>query len=280
MNNRFYTGIIFFLTSYLQYILPSNLVGGKFLAFFWFLFMFGIVLISDGITEKFIEKSLLNEIIRNKKNLISFFLISIAGGIILEGVAQWLGKLWIYPYFDTYSYFVFFIFGFGFYWLMITESYLAIKAILDYVYRGKNIVRNYYWFEPFFYKFLGIAGFILVPLSAFFMLRDYTINGGYIFDISNQVNHKMNFIYIIIIFLGIWFILESIEYLRKKTSLIKDIFHHYYNPLASILIASFILAIIMETENVFHGFWLYTNWPFENIQFLNLPIMMFIAWPL
>ena len=98
--------------------------------------MFGIVLISDGITEKFIEKSLLNEIIRNKKNLISFFNFN-SWRNYFRGVAQWLGKLWIYPYFDTYSYFVFFIFGFGFYWLMITESYLAIKAILDYVYREK-----------------------------------------------------------------------------------------------------------------------------------------------
>lgn len=280
MNRNFYKGIIFFLLSYLQYFLPTDLVGGKVLAFFWFLFMFGIVLISDGITEKIYNKSLLGEIRKSKKNLILFFIISIAGGIILEGVAQWLGKLWIYPYFNTYSYPVFFIFGFGLYWLMIAESYLATKAILDYIRRGKNIVRNYYWFEPPFYKFLGIVGFILVPLSAFFMLRDYTINGGYIFDISNQINYKVNFVYVITIFLGTWFILECIEYFRKKTSLIKDIFHHYFNPLASILLASFILAIIMETENILHGFWRYTNWPFENIQFLNLPIMMFIAWPL
>ena len=280
MNRNFYKGIIFFLLSYLQLLLPFNFVNGKILAFFWFLFMFGIILISDGITEKIYKKSLLREIRKSKKNTILFFIISIAGGIILEGVAQWLGKLWVYPYFNAYTYSIFFIFGFGLYWLMIAESYLATKAILDYIRRGKQIVRNYYWFEPPFYKLLGLIGAILVPLSAFFMLHDYTSNGGYIFDISSHTNYKVNFIYIITIFLGTWFVLECIEYFRKKTSLLKDIFHHYFNPLAAILIASFILAIIMETENIPYGFWQYTNWPFENIQFLNLPVMMFIAWPL
>src|SRR3989344_6200843 len=185
MNRNFYKGIIFFLLSYLQLLLPFNFVNGKILAFFWFLFMFGIILISDGITEKIYKKSLLREIRKSKKNTILFFIISIAGGIILEGVAQWLGKLWVYPYFNAYTYSIFFIFGFGLYWLMIAESYLATKAILDYIRRGKQIVRNYYWFEPPFYKLLGLIGAILVPLSAFFMLHDYTSNGGYIFDISS-----------------------------------------------------------------------------------------------
>ena len=112
------------------------------------------------------------------------------------------------------------------------------------------------------------------------MLRDYMQNGGYIFDISNRINYKVNFIYVVTIFLGTWFVLESIEYFRKKTSLLKDIFHRYFNHLASILIASFILAIIMETENIPLGFWIYTNWPFENIRLLHLPIMMLVAWPL
>lgn len=280
MNRKFYKGLMFFLLSYLQFLLPVEFINGKTLMIFWFLFMFGIVLIGDGITEKIYKKSLLREIKKNKKNTILFFVISIAGGIILEGVAQWLGKLWIYPYFNFYTYSVFFVLGFGLYWLMIAESYLATKAFFDYLRRGKQIVRNYYWFEPLFYKLLGIIGVILVPLSAFFILSDYTSHGGYVFDISNQINYKVNFIYIITIFLGTWFVFECIEYFRKKTSLLKDIFHHYFNPLVSILIASFILAIIMETENIPFGFWRYTNWPFENIQFLNLPVMMFLAWPL
>src|SRR3989344_6195330 len=279
MNRNFYKGIIFFLLSYLQLFLPQELVNGVVLTFFWFLFMFGVVFMSDGITEKIYEKSLLREIIRSRKNTISFFVISVIGGIILEGMAQWLGKLCVFPYFSIYSYFSISILGFGLYWLMIAESYLATKAILDYVSRGKNIVRNYYQFEPPFYKFIGIIGTILILFSIFFMLRDYMQNGGYIFDISNRINYKVNFIYVVTIFLGTWFVLESIEYFRKKTSLLKDIFHHYFNPLASILIASFILAIIMETEIIPHGLWRYTNWPFENIQFLGLPVMIFIAWP-
>lgn len=254
MNRKFYKGIIFFLLSYLQFFLPLEFISGITLTIFCFLFMFGIILISDGITEKIYKKSLLREIRKSKKNTILFFVISIAGGIILDGVAQWLGKLWVYPYFNIYSYAILFILLFGSYWLMIAESYLATKAIFDYLRKGKQIVRRYYWFEPLFYKLLGLIGVILVPLSMFFILRDYSSGGGYIFDISNRVNYKVNFVYVIMIFLGVWFILECIEYFRKKTSLLKDIFHHYFNPLASILIASFILAIIMEVENIPFGF--------------------------
>ena len=95
MNKTFYKGIIFFLLSYVQLLLPASLVSGKVLAIFWFLFMYGIILIGDGITQKIYNKSLLHEIRKSKKNMISFFVISVLGGIILEGVAQWLGKLWV-----------------------------------------------------------------------------------------------------------------------------------------------------------------------------------------
>lgn len=282
MSRKFYKGIIIFLLSYLQFFIPHNFVGAKILAVFWFLFMYGMILICDSITQKVYGRSLWNEIRKNKKNLISFFTVSIIGGIILEGVAQWLGKLWFYPYFNTYNYAVFFILGFGFYWLMIAESYLATKAILDYFRKGKQFIKNYSHFETSFYKFLGLIGAILVPISVFLMFNDYSVaGGGYIFDIGKEVSHKINFVFVIMIFLGTWFILESVEYFRKKTSLLKDIFQHYFNPLIAILIASFVLAIIMETENILQGFWVYSNWPLANIKFLSLPItMLFIAWPL
>ncbi|TSC92613.1 MAG: hypothetical protein CEN91_391 [Candidatus Berkelbacteria bacterium Licking1014_85] len=280
MNRTFYKGIIFFLFSCLQIFLPKRLVSWEILTIFSFLFNISIVLISDGITQKISKKSLLQEICRSKKNIAHFLLISVAGGIILDGVAQWLGKLWVYPYFNFYIYLLFFVPGFGLYWLMIAESYLATKAIIDYLRKGKQVVRNYFSFEPRLYRLLGIIGIILIPLSVIFMLHDYFVQSGYIFDVSNPVNYKVNFVYVIAIFLGTWFVLEYIEYSRKKTSLLKDIFHHYSSSLISILIASFVLAIIMEFENIPVGFWIYTNWPLEHIRVFGLPLIMFIAWPL
>lgn len=242
--------------------------------------MLGIIFISDGVTQTIYKKSLLREILKNKRNTISFFAISMVGGIVLEGVAQWLGKLWIYPYFNPYFYFIFFIFGFGLYWLMIAESYLATKAVVDLLKKGKQIIRGTFRFEKGLYKILGIIGIVLIPMSMFLIFNGYLNQGGYIFDISTKVDYKVNFVNVIMMFLGAWFVLEYIEYRRKKTSLLKDIIHDYSSPLISILIASFLLAIIMELENIPHAYWVYTNWPMEQIRFLNLPITMFLAWPL
>lgn len=266
MNPKFYIGILFFLLSYFQFLLPGNLIDFRTLSFFWFLFMLGIVYIGDGVTQKIYNKSLLHTLFKNKKNTILFLLISIAGGLLLEGTAQWLGKLWIYPYFNGYIYSLGIIFGFGLYWLMITESYLGTKAVIDYLSKGKHTVKAPLKLEAIIYRFIGAAGIILVPLSIFLILKDYSTQGGYSFDIASPVEYKVNFVYVILIFLGAWFILEYIEYYRKKTSLLKDIFHNYFSPIIAIVIASFFLAIIMETENILHGYWIYTNWPLPHIQ--------------
>ncbi|MBI4226191.1 hypothetical protein HY612_03720 [Candidatus Roizmanbacteria bacterium] len=280
MNKKIYIGIVLFLLSYLQFLLPNNLIFAEILTIFWFLFMLGIILISDGLTQSIKHKSLLYVVLMNKKNFFSFIIISAIGALLLDGVAQWLGKLWIYPYFNFYFYFVFFFFGFSFYWLMIAESYLAVKAIIDYLKKGKQIVQRTFRFEQRLYNILGVIGVILILLSLILIFNDYLNQGGYIFDISKNTGYKVNFLIIIMIFVGIWFVFEYIEYKYKKTSLLKDIIHHYPTPLVSILVASFLLALVMEIENLYHGFWVYTNWPLEEIRFLNLPVIMLLAWPL
>ena len=112
------------------------------------------------------------------------------------------------------------------------------------------------------------------------LLHDYSWQGGYQFSVASTISHKVNFSYIILIFLGVWFLAESSEYSQRKTSLLKDILHRYYIPLFAILIASFALAITWEIQNITYSFWTYLNWPLENIKFLGLPMIMFLAWPL
>lgn len=280
MKPTFYGGIVFFFLSYLQLVIPDTYVTGRTLVVCWFFFMTGIVLMCDGVTQRLNGKSLLRQIIKRKDEAMRFFVISVAGGIMFEGVAQWLGKLWVYPYFSIYTYALVFALGFSLYWLMIVESYLATKTVIDYVRRGKRIIRNHWRLEPGLYRALGLLGFILTPLSVILILKDYSARGGYIFSISRPVDYKVNFIYVITLFLGTWFLLEYIEYARKKTSLLKDIVHEYFAPLAAILIASTVLAVVMETENGSHAFWVYTNWPLERIKVLGLPVMVFVAWPL
>lgn len=284
MSRKFYFGLIFFVASYLQFLLPPELVNFRNLTILNLAFMLGVIYICEEITLKLKNKSILHEIRKNTKNLIAFVVVSTAGGILLDGIAKWLGKLWIYPYWNFDMYLFLFIPGFAIYWLMIVESYLATKAIIDYCHDGRHIVGQSFGFEKYLYKFLGIAGLALITISAIFIASNWYQGDKYIADLRDVYNitenFKTNFSYLMLVFLGVWFSLEFIEYSRKKTSLIKDIAHHYFSPPVSILLGSFLLAIIMETQNAPLGYWIYTNWPLQNFQLFNLPILMYLVWPL
>lgn len=278
MNQKLYSGIIFFFLSFIHLFLAKDLVTIRVLTLSWFSFMLGVAWVCDWITLRIYGTSLIGEIQRNKESRRSFFIVSAIGGFLIEGIAQWLGKLWIYPYFSVPVYFLFFTLGFSAYWLMIAESYLATKAIVDLLNSGRHSISEAFRFEKIIFILLGIIGVILIPASIFLMLRDYSPN--YIFDIARPVTYQVNFLYILSMFLGTWFLLEYIEYRRQRLSLIKDMLHNFFSPLISILIASLSLAIIMESLNVPYGYWVYTNWPFEHITFLGLPVSMLLAWPI
>lgn len=284
MNKEFYIGIAFLVVSYLQFLFPTESANFLNLTILNLAFMLGIIHICEGTTIKLKNKSIFREIRRNAKNLIVFVTISTVGGIFLDGIAKWLGKLWVYPYWNFYIYLLFFIPGFAIYWLMIVESYLATKAIVDYLHKGKQIVGRYFAFEKYLYKFFGVAGLVLTAFAIIAIYINWYQSGGYIADLrdiySVTENYKIFFLYVIILFFGFWFLFEFIEYSRKKTSLVKDIAHHYFSPIVSIFLGSFFLAIIMETQNAPLGYWVYTNWPLQNFHLFELPILMYFAWPL
>lgn len=167
---------------------------------------------------------------------------------------------------------------------MIGESYLATKAIIDLLHKGTKRVTAYFKFEPTLYKALGASGALLVLFSAWFIFSDYIAAQGQALITSQDlgmktVSCKFNFFYGFPLFLGLWFIFEFIEYTRKKTSLLKDIIHHYPGPLVSILIGSILVAILMESQNAFHGLWIYVNVPLERFQFFGISPFVLLGWP-
>ena len=281
-NNKIklFSGLILFFLSYLPAFSPGYSPHLWSLGIFCVFFQLGIVLICESITWRIAQKSLARSIFKNKKTFFQFLSITTIGGLGLEAVAQWIGKLWFYPYFSLAIYASVFVGGFALYWLTIIESYFAVKSILDTFRKGKKSIKKYYNFEKIILPILGIIGAILIPVFTLLLLNDYSQQGGYRFNIASTISHKINFSYIILIFLGMWFLAESSEYSQRKTSLLKDIFHHYYVPFFAVLIASFVLAIAWKMQNTTHNFWIYLNWPLENLKILGLPMTMFLAWPL
>lgn len=281
IKTYFYLSLIFFAVSILVLYGYHN----KWTVMFPALFNFaGIILLSESITLRFRGKSLFSEIIKSRQNLMTFIVITAIGGIILDGVGKFLGKLWIYPYWDYKFYSVFVFPAYAVYWLAIVESYLAVKAITDFLIRGRHIIYKSFKFEKIFYRLLGIAGFILLIASAIIIFQDYSSQTAAFF-IENEIadtskSYVVSLNIVLLIFLGCWFILEAIEYARKRSSLVKDLIHSYFTPLIAIIVGAFVTAFIMEQHNLPISFWQYTHYPFSEIKFMNLPVTVLLTWPL
>jgi hypothetical protein len=245
-------------------------------------FYLSLVFLSETVTLHLKNYSFIRVIIKSRLNLLSFVIVSILGAAILEMVAQWIGKLWFYPFFTNQIYFSIFPYATSIYWLVIVESYLAVKIGLDYLYKGEHRSRDTYsLIEKKLYPKLGYISLILIPPIFLLLISEYDKFGGYFFEIRRVVSININFILILLLFFSAWFILEMVEFFRKRKSLIKSITEGYYNPIIAIYIASFVTALAMESKNYYlEKYWVYANWPFQDVKFIGLPIVMLLAWPL
>src|SRR3989338_9877798 len=198
----------------------------------------GIILICEAITKKLKGFSLSKTIFTDINHLAAFITVVIANAILLDGIAKYLGKLWIYPYCNTIWYLVLIIPSFFIYWLVIAESYLAIKFLLDKLIKGRRIIYRSFSFEKYLYGTLGAVGIISLILSLIFILSGY-LNQRLPFCVNTEVNNNSESYVVglkitMLIFLGFWFLFEYIEYRRGRGSLIKDIVHSYFIPLIAI----------------------------------------------
>lgn len=280
-RTRIFIGIIYVLVSFSTFLFPDIHTSKLFLAS---LFYTGVIYICETITVSLAGTSLLREVRRSAKNFASFLVASTIGGVLLDGVAKFLGKLWVYPDWSS-SYYVFiFIPGFAAYWVVITESYLASKAVMDYVRKGRTIIHRSYAYEPFLYRGLGVLGICLIIISAVSIMNDFG-QQSLPFLRSNSVGvfgdvFAVTFKDVVLLCFGVWLVLEFLEFYRKKTSLIRDVIHGYYTPFVAIVLGAFILSVLMEAQNIPVGLWRYTNWPLGDYLLLGIPALVWLAWPL
>lgn len=263
---RFSLGTVLFATSYIQLgfsVFPRPLLGLS-----WLMFFAGVSLISDGTTLLISGHSLLTSLRASRSRIVAFILVTTLGTLMLEGGASWLGGLWFYPGVGVTRYAMIFIPGGAFYLLMIAESYLATKALIDLFRRGRKVVRDSYASDGKLYEDLGLIGLLLSVAGLALMAVDS----------QSQADHHVHFRYILTLFFGVWFILEFLQYYQKKTSLLRDLLHQYPSPLLAIFVASILLGVTVETLNGAHLAWSYTNWPFPFLRIMGTPIVVLIAW--
>ena len=195
---------------------------------------------------------------------------------------KYAGKLWIYPHWRTIDYATMILPAFTLYWLAIAESYLGLKTLVDYFTKGRHVIYKPLKIEKYLYPVLCAAGIIMIFWSVFIISEDYRgqvmpyFITTEVFDISGSYAPPARVV--IFIFTGLWFILEYIEYRRKRGSLIEDIVHQYFAPLIAIFLGVVVTGSIVEFHNIPVEGWIFTNMPYPEINFLGLPASVFLFW--
>lgn len=279
-NQRHYWGIGFLIISLLPLFIEYE--RAWFLTLCFALFCIGITLVCDYFAEKISNRSLLQMILSNNKYKFNYFFIGLIGGLILEAYVSYFGGLWYYPFFETWNYIVIAILmgGFGAYFLAIISSYYFVKVLLDKINKGTKRInpnQNKYKFLFSGLGILGLGGLI-------YTFNEIAIGTNYFQEFAFNINERkdpyISFETVLIAFLSVWFIFEAVEFFRHRNSILIDTLNGYFVPIIAILISSISLALYMELQNSYIDLWIYVNFPLENIRVLNLPLLMYLSWPL
>lgn len=271
---------VFIPLAYLPNFAPDASISLASLTIFWSFFAMTGIILCDQITVALERRSLLQESTKSGRAWLSLLCVGALSGLLLDGGAQWLGKLWIYPYWNEAVYGSTFVVGFCAYWLATAESYLAVRAVLRLWTgnaRGAITARPY---ETLLFRALGALGVVLIVAAIFLLLSGYQYSGGYRFEIREAVPVKAHFRYFLILFIGIWLALEWLQVARGGSSLLRAILHGCWQPLCALVLAAVGFGVFWETVNASHHFWIYTNWPLSRWEILSVPGVVLLTWPL
>lgn len=262
-------------------LLGYALIPGNLLGFFAALFLLGVIVLSEGVCARFGGFSLVGWALADGRRLVRLLATAAVAGLALEIGAQWLGRLWIYPYWTAWLYALVVLPGFAFYWVAIVESYLAAKAWLG--------TRLHHPPARLPRGLLRVAGVILLIMGGILYVRWFSLH-GYAAAVNRPAPAAPPFGYCLTTLAGCWLVCESL--LRPHGLL--------GNPLPTLaaVTASVPLSLIMETQNAVHEFWRYTHWPSAPVassllgpfagpplgpfagSFACVPVSVLLAWPL
>ncbi|MDI6721816.1 MAG: hypothetical protein QMD85_05460 [Candidatus Aenigmarchaeota archaeon] len=229
------------------------------------LFTVGFWLFFDAIDYQMNKTSILHKIMKRHWMLLWLLLAGIFIGYTFEFFGRELAGLWIIT--DNPNYFELFpgiLFGYGVPILMYYSFYRVILSLIGRRNFGiklagrkseKGIMGN-----------VSIAGaiFTIIPLLLFPALGALDpVMRGFMFGFT---------------LLGMWFLLEHIEYRRHEKTLLMDILEgRWVQPLA-LAAGAVITGLLWEASNALNPSWTYTNLPFADVQIAGVPLAVLIGW--
>lgn len=291
MNRKIWIGLVLVALSYTELLIPKDwAMINHFAAGFPYsgavaLFVFGVIFLGEGLAERFGAVPLLSLARGGFWRVLRFAVIGAATGLILEIFGQWIGKLWFYAYYPTWFYWPSLVPSFLLYWVMIVESYIGAKAVLDHFIKrgGKESADqpvSHYPFEPALYGTLGVVGGFVFIFCTIRALTSYFFNGGYAFNALTQSSYGPPLVYIMLACVGLWAVAEALLYAAQKPSLLRSLLHGYFVPVLAVLVAAVVTSVVWESQNAMVDYWVYTHWPWPDLRLFNVQLSVLLSWPL
>lgn len=259
---------------------PARSVNAFSLTIFWAFFAMTLIVFCDQIALRLHNRSLLLESTGSKRGWSSLLAIGALAGLMLDGVGQWLGKLWIYPYWSTGMYAATFVIGFAGYWMAIAESYVAVSAILR-IWRPAPRAPDAVTLDRSkLFRVAGVAGIALAAGGIALGAQAYRPIGGYSFDIRTPTVLRAPLSSLFLTCTGLWLALEWAQQAHRRESFLSCLLNGDRVPLYAMLLASEAFGFLWESVNSAHHFWRYTNWPLADVQLFGAPVAVLLSWPL
>ena len=287
MNRKIWLGLALIVVSYGELLirkswaLAHHFAAGFPYSFAVAFFVFGVIILGEGITQRFKGVSLLGLARGSKRKLLTFLVVAAFVGVLAEVLGTWLGKLWYYAYYPRWFYWPALIPSFILYWIMLCEAYMAGKALWDHYLKSGGKDKHplkYFTYEHNLYFLLGTAGIAAIVYAAI-SLAFHFAQHGYSFDPYQGTGYAPPLRDMLTLFFGIWGFAEAVLYTRDSPSLIRSILHGYFAPLLGLLTASLLLSFVWETQNAQVGYWVYVHWPWPGVKIFGVQAVIFLAWP-
>lgn len=260
--------VIAFLLNLLE-VLPAYPFG---LVIPHYFFTIGFWLFLDSIDFMINKSSILHKI--KKKHLLFFylFLAGILIGIIFEFYGVFIADAWS-SYFNSWPllkqiihYPLGIIVGYGIPVLMYISLFRISLTIAkkEFGKFGKRLLPNN--IESSIFRYLGVTGliFLVIPLV--------------LYQFSLYWNPLIRVLLFGFCLIGLWFLLEHIEYRQHKQSFLKDLFEGKWTELISVVLTAVIVSLLWENLDFIRPSWMYKNLLFENVKFLGLPVLLILGW--
>ncbi len=268
----------FVILAYAPFLAPAAAVTLPGLMIFWSFFCSTTIILCDEATQLLEGRSLIAEVTAGGREFVEFVASAAISGLLLDGVGQWIGKLWIYPYWTRALYASTFVLGFCAYWLLLAEIFLVGRSLLARAAGsfGRRVPR---W-GPLALRTGAFGGGLLMLSGLSLAAQGYRAAGGYRFEISLPSRPPVPFACFPLIFTGVWLILEFIHHRLGRDSLLGRLIRGDWLSLLSMAAVAWSFGLFMETVNTANHFWRYTNWPLGAHQVFGVPLLVLLLWPL